>query len=187
MKDVQKVVDSLDRGEVVVLPTDTIYGICASAKNKTAVKALYDLKDRHNKPGTVIAASIEQLVGLGIKRRYLTAVEQFWPGPVSVIVPVSSDLNYLSMAKPDLAVRIPADENLTDLLNKTGPLLTTSANHPGQPPANTVAQAREYFGKNIGVYVDGGDLSDHSASTIIRIIDDAIDIVRQGAYELPRF
>ena len=87
---------TLASGGIVVLPTDTVYGICAVAADEQAVNKLYKLKNRRSKPGTVIASSIDQLVGLGIKRRYLTAVEQYWPGPISIEIP--HGINYLSQS-----------------------------------------------------------------------------------------
>jgi L-threonylcarbamoyladenylate synthase len=169
-------------GAIGVIPTDTVYGVVARAADQTAVTRLYALKSRHNKPGTIIAASIDQLVELGIPRRYLTAVEQFWPGAVSVEIP--HDIAYLHQGTGRQAFRIPADQALRDFLLKTGPLQTSSANPPGLPPANTVAEARKYFGDTVDFYVDGSDLSKAQPSTIIRIVDDAIEIVRQGSVKV---
>jgi L-threonylcarbamoyladenylate synthase len=172
-------------GAVGVIPTDTIYGVVARANDKEAVSRLYESKARENKPGTIIAANINQLVELGIKRRYLTAVADYWPGPVSVIIPCSSDeLNYLHLGANGLAVRIPDDKKLSELLSLTGPLLTTSANLPGQPPASKLAEAKEYFGKNMDFYIDGGDLSNNLPSTIIRIVDDVVEVIRIGAVKI---
>jgi L-threonylcarbamoyladenylate synthase len=165
---------------VGVLPTDTIYGLVARAADRTAVARLYSLKSREHKPGTIIAADVEQLVELGIKRRYLKAVEQFWPGAVSVIIPCGAELEYIHQGKSGLAVRIPKFPELQKLLQQTGPLVTSSANQPSHPPANDIGESKKYFDDKVDFYVDGGDLSDHQPSTIIRIIDDAIEIVRQG-------
>jgi len=172
----------LQKGAVGILPTDTVYGLVCKASDPIAVKRLYDLKKRHHKPGTLIAADIDQLTELGFKRRYLTAVQQFWPGAVSVVLVLSqSEKAYLLQDLPDIAVRIPNDKKLLALLAKTGPLLTTSANAPGEEPAETVEAAELYFQDKVDFYVDGGDLKDHQPSTIIRIVDDAIEIIRQGA------
>ncbi|MDB5168851.1 MAG: hypothetical protein JWO41_207 [Candidatus Saccharibacteria bacterium] len=167
---------------IAVIPTDTVYGVVARAADQEAVARLYALKHRQGKPGTLVAASLEQLEALGLKHRYLKAVEQFWPGPLSVIIPCADPaLAYLHQGKMSLAVRIPAKPELQELLQETGPLLTSSANHPSEPPATTIQQAKDYFGNEVDVYFDGGDLSEHKPSTIIRIVDDAIEIIRQGA------
>lgn len=174
----------LQGGAVGVLPTDTLYGIVCRAADQQAVKRLYGLKRRENKPGTVIAASVEQLVELGLKARYLKAVAQFWPGAVSVIIPAGQELDYLHQGKQSLAVRIPDLAELTGLLEKTGPLLTTSVNKPGEPHAIDINGAKAYFADYVDFYVDGGDLSGHEPSTVIRVVDDAIEIIRPGAVNI---
>jgi len=175
----------LKPGAVGVIPTDTVYGLVARAADRAAAARLYQAKGRDAKPGTLIAANREQLEALGLKHRYLKAVEQFWPGAVSVVIPVSApELAYLHQGKMSLAVRIPDDAGLQKLLAQTGPLLTTSANPPGQPVAATIVQAKDYFGDKLDFYEDGGDLSDREPSTIIRIVDDAIEVLRPGAVKI---
>jgi L-threonylcarbamoyladenylate synthase len=162
-----KLITKLKSGDVGVIPTDTIYGLVCLASNHESVERLYKLKNRDNVPGTVVA------------------VEQFWPGGISVIVPFSAAQgNYLRRGKPDIAVRIPADLKIQSLLEKTGALLTSSANKSGQPSSNTIAEAKKYFGAKVDFYVDGGDLSGREPSTIIRMIDDAIEVIREGAVKI---
>lgn len=174
----------LRRGGMGVIPTDTVYGLVCQASNKSAVKRLYKLKSREGKPGTVIAATIDQLVELGIKARYLRAVEQFWPGPVSIIIPSGLNLEYLDLGLRTLAVRLPSTDSLNVLMQQTGPLLTTSANLPAEKPANNIEEAQNYFGDKLDFYVDGGDFTDQKSSTLIRIVDDAVEILRQGAVKV---
>lgn len=176
-----EVVDRLKGGAVGVLPADTVYGLMGLAADHDIAGRIYDLKRRDGKPGTVIAASVEQLEGLGLKRRYMKAVEQYWPGSLSVIIPCGPELQHLHLGLNGLAVRIPDDKGLLELLRQTGPLITSSANLTGQPTAVNLQQAKGYFGGRVDFYVDGGDLSDRLPSTIIRIVDDAIEIIRQGA------
>jgi L-threonylcarbamoyladenylate synthase len=168
-------------GCVGIVPTDTVYGLVCHAADQEAVKRLYGLKGREGKPGTIIAATLEQLVGLGLKARYLKAVEQYWPGPISIIIPCGAELEYLHEGIGSLAVRLPDKSELQGFLRQVGPLLTSSANHTGKPVANTVAEAKEYFNDSVDFYVDGGDLSGHEPSTVIRIVDDAIEVLRKGA------
>jgi L-threonylcarbamoyladenylate synthase len=171
---------SLLNGKVGIIPTDTVYGIVALASERAAVSRLYQLKSRRHKPGTVIAYDIEQLIALGVTRRYLKAVEHFWPGPISVVIPLSEALDYLDLNAKAIPFRLPSDPELRLLLKRTGPLLTTSANPSGEPPAATTSEAKRYFNNEVDFYVEGEDLSDKKPSTIIKIIDDAIDVVRQG-------
>ncbi len=180
-----KLVSAIKAGQVGVIPTDTVYGLVCLASDQTTVERLYKLKSRENKPGTIIAANIDQLTELGIKRAYLKAVEQFWPGAITVVVPFSApEGNYLRQGKFDIAVRIPADKAVHDLLTKTGALLTSSANLPGKPPAKNLAEAKNYFNDEVDFYDDGGDLSGREPSTIIRMIDDAIEVLREGAVKI---
>ncbi len=175
-----RLVSQLKDGKVGIMPSDTIYGLMCRAGDEQAVARLYKLKAREHKPGTVISANIDQLIELGVKARYLKAVEQFWPNAISIEIPHS--ITYLSQSTGRQAFRIingPAE--LLGVLQKTGPLLTSSANQPGQPPANTIDEARQYFGDTIDFYTNGGDLSGHKPSTLIRIIDDAVEVLRPGA------
>lgn len=172
-------------GLVGVIPTDTVYGLVARAADQAAVSRLYRVKGREGKPGTVIAANLEQLEALGLKRRYLKAVEQFWPGAVSVVIPVSDPkLEYLHQGKMSLAVRVTDDQDLRKLLELAGPLLTTSANPPGKPVAANIGQAKDYFGEKVDFYEGAADLSDRQPSTIIRVVDDAIEVLRPGAVKI---
>ncbi len=173
----------LKQGAVGVLPTDTVYGLVCRAADEAAVARLYAVKHRENKPGTLVAAAIDQLVGLGLKERYLKAVERFWPGAVSVRIPHQP--GYLvDAATGTIAVRIPGYKPLLELMQQTGPLQTTSANIAGEPVATVLSDAQEYFGDTVDFYVDGGDLSNRPVSTIIQIVDDAIEVVREGAVKI---
>lgn len=179
----RRLLELLKNGAVGILPTDTVYGLVASARLPQAVNQIYEIKGRQAKPGTLLAANIAQLVELGFKRRYLKAVEDFWPNSLSIILPCP-ELEYLHLGKQSLPVRIPDDDSLLGLLEKVGPLQTTSANLPRETPATTLGEAEQYFGNKVGFYVDGGNLSGHEPSTIIEINDDAITIIRPGACKI---
>jgi L-threonylcarbamoyladenylate synthase len=172
----------LKPGSVGVIPTDTVYGLVARAEDRLGVDRLYKLKNREVKPAPVIASSVDQLVKLGIKARYLKPIEQYWPGPISVIVP--HHLDYLSQGLGAQPFRVPSSKELIELLNQTGPLVASSANQPGQPVANTLEEAKKYFGDTVDFYIDGGDLSEHKSSTIVRVVDDAVEVVREGAVKI---
>lgn len=175
------VVAAINAGAVGVLPTDTVYGLACSVNNRDAVARLYALKHRHHKPGTIIAASPDQLINLGIRKQNLSKVLRYWPGPVSVVVPDTRSLGYLDLGMQSLAVRVTDDKTLLALLNQTGPLLTTSANLPGQPTATSLDEAYRYFKESVDFYVDGGDYRGRPASTLIRLVDGKIEVLRPGA------
>jgi L-threonylcarbamoyladenylate synthase len=180
----EKLVKLLREGAVGVVPSDTQYGLMCGADKAESVERLYKLKSRQQKPGTLIAATVDQLVTLGIPKRYLGAVEHFWPNAISVVVPTTPALSYLDRGLMSLPMRIPAPEALRAFLEKTGPLQTTSANAPGESPAETIEQAQAYFGDRVDFYVDGGNLAGRPPSTIIRIVDDAVEVLREGAVKI---
>lgn len=171
----------LAAGAVGVLPTDTLYGLVASAGNQRAVQKLYALKSRERKPGTTIAASADQLVALGVPRATIERVAKLWPNPLSIVVELDEKLAYLHAGVGSSPFRVVAAHALKSLLEKTEPLLTSSANLPGQPPANNLAEARRYFGDQVDFYVDGGMRSGSAPSTIIRFDGDNVQVLREGA------
>lgn len=168
------------QGEIAIIPTDTVYGVVARVADPQAVARLYKLKQREGKPGTLVAANISQLVDMGIKRDDLAAAAKLWPGAVSIITPCGQDLYYLHQGTDSLAIRIPDNPWLLELLQQTGPLLTSSANQPGEPPATTVAEAKAYFGDQVDWYEDGG-IVNREPSTVIRVVDGSIEVIRLGA------
>lgn len=176
----------LSSGAVGVLPTDTVYGLTAVATNENAVKRLYGLKQRDQKPGTCIAASVEQLQALDLDTSALQAVAYLWPNPISIVISLTRPRDYLDLGHGTLAVRIPADADLRALLEKTGPLLTSSANPPQEMVANTIQEAQNYFAQNVDFYVDGGDLSGHEPSTVARFTDGRLEVLRQGAVTIDK-
>jgi len=174
-----RIIAKLAAGGVGVLPTDTIYGIVAPAGDKQAVARLYEIKKREAKPGTVIAANESQLIGLGLDAQMVREVAHMWPNPISIILPTGPALEYLDLGLRGLAVRIPADPVVRDFLEQVGPLLTSSANHPGQAPSLNIAEAQEYFGDWVDFYVDGGERRG-AASTVVRYQNGRFETLRQG-------
>ncbi|HEV7952108.1 MAG TPA: Sua5/YciO/YrdC/YwlC family protein, partial [Candidatus Saccharimonadales bacterium] len=124
--------------------------------------------------------NINQLMDLGIERHHLAKAVALWPGALSIIIPCGQNLNYIHQGTDSLAIRIPDDPWLLELLQQTGPLLTSSANQPGEPPATTIAEAQAYFGDQVEWYENGGYVN-REPSTVIRFIDGDIEIVRLGA------
>jgi tRNA threonylcarbamoyl adenosine modification protein (Sua5/YciO/YrdC/YwlC family) len=172
---------ALINGEVGVLPTDTLYGLVARANNPAAVEHMYALKHREHKPGTTIAANVEQLLELGVDEALVRKAAPLWPAPLSIVMPLGPELAYLHQDVGESPFRVVADERLRELLLRTGPLATSSANQPGEPPARNVDEAQAYFGNQVDFYVDGGEIGDREPSTIARISADGIEVLRQGA------
>lgn len=173
----------LTSGAVGILPTDTIYGLVARAVDASAVQRLYSLKSREAKPGTIIAANVEQLFQLGADPTQLASVKQWWPGPVSAVIVMNGN-SYLHQNVGDVAMRVVDNFKLRTLLEQTGPLATSSANLPGQPPAATIEEAYAYFGESVDFYLDGGTITNVLPSTIIRPSSNGVEILRQGSVRI---
>jgi L-threonylcarbamoyladenylate synthase len=178
-------VELLKQGKVGVMPTDTVYGIVASAQNKASVERLYALKHRERKPGTLVASSFAQLHSLGVPEKYFDKLHAYWPGPLSAVLPIAEEFSYLHQGVGDIAMRIVSDKDFSIIVEQTGPLLTSSANQPGAPGSVTIQQAIDYFDDQVDFYVDGGDLSGRPPSTIVKLKDDgSLTVIRQGAVEI---
>lgn len=172
----------LAEGAVGVMPTDTVWGVVCRAQDEQAVAHLYAAKHREHKPGTLIAASVEQFIALGIPAQYAREGEAWWPAPVSVILPAGPELFYLHQGLESLACRVPANPALRELLTQTGPLLTSSANQPGEPPATSLAEAQKYFGDTVDFYIDAAAAPPTAPSTVVRVTpENGIEVLRQGA------
>lgn len=169
-------------GAIGVIPTDTVYGLVAAANQPTAVKKLYTTKPRELAPGTMIGASVNDFILLGFHEEQLDRVARYWPAPVSVVLLADAVDSAIKQKRTELPVRIPNSSTLMQLLAKTGPLMTTSANAPKQPTSTSVQMAVDYFGDDVDFYVDGGDLSGRPPSTIIGFdATGKIIVYRQGA------
>jgi len=173
----------LAKGAVGVMPTDTVYGLVAQADNESAVQRFYALKNREQKPGTLIAANTAQLLALGVPQSEIDQVAKWWPNQLSAVLTVNGR-EYLHQGVGTLAMRVVAHPKIRELLEQTDPLITSSANQPGQPPATNLDEAAAYFGDTIDFYVDGGVIADALPSTIIRPTATGIEILRQGSVTL---
>ena len=178
-----RLVELLMDGAVGVIPTDTVYGLVARACDPVAVAKHYAIKQRELAPGTMIGPSGESFAALGLPMEQIERVARYWPAPLSVVLDARDAPSYLKQKRTALPVRIPASAGLMRLLERTGPLMTTSANRPGEPTSTTVDEAIAYFGDTVDFYVDGGNLGVRSPSTIVGFDDNGeIIVFRTGAF-----
>jgi L-threonylcarbamoyladenylate synthase len=179
--DIAGAVSALERGGVVVMPTDTVYGLAVMPGIAGGVEMLFQLKGRpEDKPIAILAGGLGALSGIGMldeRARQLAA--RFWPGPVTIVVPRAPGFEADLGEGRGVALRVPDCPPALDLLGFTGPLAVTSANHSGQTPATTVAEARSTFGAEVDVYIDGGNCSG-APSTVVSLLDPAPRVVREG-------
>jgi L-threonylcarbamoyladenylate synthase len=178
-----KIVSLLKSGAIGLLPTDTIYGLSAVAMKKDAVEKIHNLKKRDDKkPLIVLVSSIKQFQLLGINDSQPKAIKKYWPGPLSVIFESFVILKWLDLGTKSLAVRMPDNKELLDLIKKTGPIVSSSANLQGQKPASSVKEAEEFFGSSLDFYVDVGPL-EGQPSTLAKIENNQLIVIREGAYK----
>lgn len=182
-----ELITCLNEGGVVILPSDTLYGVMARAADQTAVERVYRLRGRApDKPCIVLAAGLWQLTDTSLwSPTHKRLAKSHWPGALSLVTPVS-DLTpaYLHRGTYTLAYRIPAYPQLRRLLEATGPLIAPSANPEGQPPATTTYEAKTYFGDTVDGYLDIGPLTGHRPSTVVTVINDKPHILRPGAVRI---
>jgi len=176
---------TLRRGELVVLPTDTVYGVAADAFNPGAVEALLAAKGRgRDMPVPVLVANPEMLVALvgELAEAAKSLADAFWPGPLTLVVRHTPHLSWdLGDARGTVAVRMPDDEIALDLIARTGPLAVSSANRTGHPPATTMLDARLQLGAAVAVYLDGGPRPSATPSSIVDLTGDEPRLLREGA------
>lgn len=178
-------VSAVRRGDLVVLPTDTLYGIGCDAFKPHAVSAALRAKDRgRDVPVPVLVGSSRTLEGLAhrLPEAARDLVAAFWPGGLTVIIEHAHSLEWdLGDTAGTVAVRMPLHPVALELLRETGPMAVSSANRHGRPPATTVAQAQEQLGRAVRVYLDGGESAAPIPSTIVDVTGEAPRVLRAGA------
>jgi tRNA threonylcarbamoyl adenosine modification protein (Sua5/YciO/YrdC/YwlC family) len=179
--------DSVTSGELVVLPTDTVYGLGVNAFEPAAVTELLRVKGRgRDTPVPVLVGSWSTIDGLvsSVEERTRNLVEAFWPGGLTLVVRHAPSLNWdLGDANGTVAVRMPLHPVAIELLETTGPMAVSSANRHGQPPAQTAFEAREQLGDDVAVYLEDGQVPGGVASTIVDVTDARPRILRLGAID----
>jgi len=174
-------------GELVVLPTDTVYGLGVDAFTPHAVVALLRAKGRgRDMPVPVLVGSPRTLDGIAtrLSSQARDLVEAFWPGGLTVVCHQQPSLAWdLGDTRGTVAVRMPLHPVAIELLTAIGPMAVSSANVSGQPPATSVAEAQDQLGDAVAVYLDGGP-SEALPSTIVDLTGDRPQVLREGAISL---
>ena len=176
---------SLKRGDVIVFPTETVYGLGADALNPAAVERIFQLKGRNpDTPIPVIVADQAMLKDLveEIPPIAKNLIEQFWPGPLTLVLPAAPGIpRQLLNRTGGVGVRISSQVIATQLARELGrPLTATSANPSGRPAAATIEQAQDYFAGEIEIFIDGGKLPSKTGSSVVEVIENRIKIIREG-------
>lgn len=182
---------AVGRGELVVVPTDTVYGIAADAFDAQAVQRLLNAKGRgRQSPPPVLVSGIATLRALvaDVPQEVERLVEAFWPGGLTIVLPSQPSLSWdLGDTNGTVAVRMPAHRIALELLEETGPLAVSSANLTGQPAAVTALDAQDMLGDSVAVYLDAGPSDTGVASTIVDATslvggaERVVRVLREGA------
>jgi L-threonylcarbamoyladenylate synthase len=182
--------EAVRRGGVIVLPTDTVYGVGADAFDRAAVRAVLAAKGRgRNLPPPVLVANPRVLDGLAsdVPAYARDLVEAFWPGGLTIVCRAQPTLDWdLGDTGGTVAVRMPLHRTALALLDRTGPMAVTSANRTGQPPAQTCDEAEEQLGEAVEIYLDGGPVTGGLASTIVDVTGAWPRLLRAGAVSIER-
>jgi len=185
---------AIAHGELVVMPTDTVYGVAADAFSPRAVQRLLDAKGRtRESPPPVLVPSVATLEALAtdIPDAVRRLVDAFWPGGLTIVLQAQPSLAWdLGETQGTVAVRMPAHPIARELLEETGPLAVSSANLTGQPAASTAQQASAMLGDSVSVYLDGGPAGDVASTivdaTALAVPGGAITVLRDGAVSRER-
>jgi L-threonylcarbamoyladenylate synthase len=179
---------AVQRGQVIVIPTDTVYGVAADAFDADAVAELLKAKGRGREmPPPVLVSTATTLDALAVDvPDYARAlIKEFWPGPLTVVCTQQSSLRWdLGDSRGTVAVRMPDHEVALELLERTGPLAVSSANLTGQPPATDADVAEEMLGEYVALIVDAGPTFKTEASTIVDVTTSPGRVLRHGALSL---
>ncbi|MCW2929616.1 MAG: Sua5 yciO yrdC, YrdC domain protein [Actinomycetia bacterium] len=178
-------VTTVKAGGLVVLPTDTVYGLGADAFSPDAVSRLLAARGQERRiPPSVLVGSVRAASALAetLGAFGQDLIDEFWPGPLTLVFRASSTLKWdLGDTNGTVAVRMPLHPVALELLRRTGPLAVSSASKTGQNAATTAADAQEQLGESVEVYLDGGPCADSVPSTIVDLTAGMPRVLRVGA------
>lgn len=183
---IEKTVLALKQGKLIILPTDTVYGISSDAMNKEAVRKIYKLKNRDfSKPCNILACNIEMVenVTKNISKKEKEMLEKY---PVTIILKKNDViLDIVTAGKNTIGVRIPNNSFLLKVIERFGkPIVSTSLNLSGEKEKTNLDNLQEEFKNNIDLIIDAGEAKEKNASTIIQIENEKIKVLRQGTVKI---
>jgi L-threonylcarbamoyladenylate synthase len=176
----------ISSGGVIAFRTDTFYGLGADPFNPIAVARVRDLKGREdNKPILLLISDLDQVERLISARsdEFNLAARKFWPGPLTIVATAVTALpEEITSGTGTVGVRLPANENVRELVRECGGVLTaTSANPSGSEPARSAEEVARYFPRGVDLIVDGGEVSATEPSTVLDVCASPPRVVREGA------
>jgi len=183
----EEAVAALDRGDVVVLPTETVYGLAARADRPDATQKVFDLKGRDTeKVLQALVPDVSWLDRLGDASDVARAIgREFWPGPLTLVVRARDDTPTTIVKAGTVGVRVPDNATTLAVLQRIGAVAASSANRSGQSTPDNIAAIRALFGDAVGAYVDGGTIVG-TGSTVIDLTSDEPRLIREGPLPFDR-
>ncbi|MED5579862.1 MAG: L-threonylcarbamoyladenylate synthase [Nitrospinota bacterium] len=181
-KVIEKTSEILNAGEIVVLPTDTVYGICVSAETENAIRKLSEIKGRSPGKGIpLIIGQHEQIFQFTnqVSSRKIKLLESIWPSPVTFIF---DSKKFSEFTEDGIAIRLPEQELCRELALHAGPFLSTSANKTGKPILDNIEEICLHFKKDVQLFLDGGTIKENKASTIVSLKKDDPELIRNGKF-----
>ena len=179
--------EELNSGNIVALPTDTIYGLCASALDKEAVEKLYETKGREDEKGApVLIGCRSQLKGLAgdISPQAFSLIDSLWPSGLTLVLPATPNLSpLLTEGGASVAVRMPAQALCRILAMRVGPFVATSANASGELPLHNAQAISSRFQNKVGLVLDGGTTENTRPSTVVDARGNKPIILREGVVD----
>lgn len=179
----KKIIDIINNDGVVIMPTDTIYGIVAKATNEDVIKKIYSLKKRDDRKPMLILVSDQEMLKkyvVSINEIEQSLIDSLWPGPLTIIFDKKNISNLLTGGLNTVGIRIPDNKDLLDIINDVGvPLLSTSVNLSGEKSATCVSNINKSMLDNVDFVYDNGECND-VPSTIVRVVDGEVKILREG-------
>ena len=172
------IVNTLLNGGIVVMRTDTVYGVLASASSQKAVEKVYTVKNRATDKQCILLITNPR--SMSAHSEIVTSHTNASERPTSIVIPVSDEPSWVTRGGTDIAYRVVRRGLLKEVIEAVGPLLAPSANPEGLPPAHNIEEARQYFGDSVDLYVDGGQVPPEVApSNLVRINSDgSVDQLR---------
>lgn len=183
-KALEKSVSILNKGGLIVFPTDTVYGLAAKFDEPEAIERIYQVKGRdQTKALAVLVGNLDQIkiISTGISENATKLIKYFWPGALTLILDKREDLKAPLSIDNSIGIRIPDDRFVRELSERIGPLATTSANRSGFPSTTKVDEVLEQIGYLVDLIVDGGECEGGVPSSVVDCRSEEIKILRDGA------
>ena len=184
-KHIERAKEILENGGIVILPTDTVYGLSADCLNEEAIRKIYKLKHRnYSKACCVLVSNIKMIEEIteGISKKEENIINRFFPGALTIILEKNEKIPQIVTAGLDtIGIRMPDNNFLLDLITELGrPIVTTSLNLAGEESIVNLEKLSSAFKDNVDLIIDGGETKKKLASTIIRVEKEEVKVLRQG-------